>query len=242
MFDDYFDELEIIASDVNPTISKFYSTISEDYRIVSENLDTSYLGERTLAVFDKLKDNFELYYATREIAGESEYDFFRMLQSCLNRNADTFERQLEVYDDDIAKPVLGRTEKVTYDLATTDDRETSSTEGITTSNSSTASGNDIVHHVEVPADAPEYDTDRTRDKTSYGKSISDSGEQSSEGSGTESRTGSQTGTVTTELSDLGVRPNYEMLNGFLENNRTYIQFFLDTFEECFAPRYKRVFI
>ena len=124
MFDDYFDELEIIASDVNPTISKFYSTISEDYRIVSENLDTSYLGERTLAVFDKLKDNFELYYATREIAGESEFDFFRMLQSCLNRNADTFERQLEVYDDDIAKPILGRVEKVTYDLATTDDIET----------------------------------------------------------------------------------------------------------------------
>lgn len=242
MTDDYFYELEIIASDVNPTISKFYSSIDEDYRIISQELDTSYLGERTLAVFNKLKDNFELYYATREIAGESEYDFFRMLQSCLNRNADTFERQLEVYDDDIAKPILGRTEKVTYDLATTDDREATLTNQENISTSSVSSGNDTVHHVEVPADSPSYDVDRTRDKTTYGKSITDTTSDSSDGSSTDNRTGTQTGTITTELSDLGVRPNYEALNGFLENNRTYIQFFLDCFEECFAPRYKRVFI
>lgn len=239
---DYFDELEFLASDVNPTISKFYSNISPEYKITSEDLDTSCLGERTLAVFDKLKENFELYYNTREIGGESEFDFFRMLQSCLNRNADTYERQLEVYDDDIAKPILGRTETVTYDLVNTDDRESTSSEETEASGNSTTGGNDTVHHVEFPADVETYDVDKTRDKTSYGKTIDDSSSGSSSGSATDNRTATQSGTVVTQLSDLGVRPNYEMLNGFLENNKTYIQFFIDTFEECFAPRYRRVFI
>lgn len=44
----------------------------------------------------------------------------------------------------------------------------------------------------------------------------------------------QTGVVRTELSDLGVRPNYESLNGFLDNNRTLLQVFFGIFSGCFT--------
>lgn len=271
---------DIKAYDVAPCISMFYKDVDSDFKI--DKLDTSYFDyervegviscPRLKAVFPLLCENFELYYATREIGGDTEYDFFQMMQSCLNRNADTLERQLSVYDDDIANPILGRTEKVTYD--THDDR-TMNNNNTTTYNthddrtvnleneisyasgkSSTESGNDIVHHVEVPADNDEWDTDRSRDKTEYGHVVTDAntgkdtgkntgtdklaktGTESDAGSGTDNR--AMTGTVTTELSDLGVRPNYESLNGFLDNNRTFIQEFINVFEECFAPRYQRV--
>lgn len=239
---------EFTSLDNEPIVSEFYERINDNYKI--NKLDISYFDymrnnepscPRLKAVWQLLCDNFNLYYATREIGGQSEYDFYCMMQSCLNRNADTFERQLSVYDDDIANPVLGRTEKVTYN--TNDKRDnTGYTElehGLHTSR--TEGGADVLHHVDVPADYEEYDTDRTRDKTNYGRTVNDvnSGKDKNNVQLTDER--KMTGTVTTELSDLGVRPNYETLNGFLDNNRTFIQEFIDKFEECFAPRYGRVF-
>ena len=245
-------DYEFTSIDYEPIVSVMYQDINPNYKINS--LDTSYFdlpitvkGVQTTrcpllkSVWDILKSNFDLYYATREIGGQSEYDFFNMMQSCLNRNADTFERQLEVYFDDIANPILGRTEKVTYD--TRDLREntgdTTLEHGLTTER--TEDGSDTTHYVEVPADSPTYDTDRSRDKTDYGHTVTD------ENSGTDTNTVNltddrkMTGTVTTELSDLGVRPNYESLNGFLDNNRTFIQEFINKFDECFAPRYQRIY-
>lgn len=230
--------IDYTSIDNSPTVSLLYENIPEEYHITA--LDTSYLGERTKAVWNKLTDNFEMYYAVREIGGDTEDDFKRLLQSCLNRNADTFERHLEVYDDDIAKPILGRTEKVTYDTVTSDDRNSTVDNTYNTKNSELNSGSDISHHVEVPADAPQYDVDRSRDKTDYGRTTTNSITGNDGTTASDKRKGTQTGTVTTELSDLGVRPNYESMNGFLDNNRTYIQNFLDKFEECFAPRYRRM--
>lgn len=232
-------DTDFVSIDVNPTVSEFYSQVSNDYKIGS--LDTSYLGERTLAVWSKLKDNFELYYETREIGGESEYDFFRMMQSCLNRNADTYERHLKVYDDDIANPVLGRTETVTYDTHDNRSNTGTSTNIFDKVDINSSTGQDTIHNIAVPADEPNNDTDRTREKTEYGKTdtLNQDGSISTELDVHDDR--DMTGTVTTELSDIGVRPNYEMLNGFLEHNKTYIQFFIESFEECFAPRYKRIY-
>lgn len=246
--DDYTDYL-FQSPDNTPVISEVYEDISTEFKI--QNLDITYFdyerntGEiscpRLKAVWELLCDKFNTYYATREIGGYSEYDFFCMLQSCLDRNADTLERQLSVYDDDIANPILGRTEKVTYD--TVDDRNNTGFTNIArnTQTSRTESGNDLTRHVDVPADYPAYDTDRTRDKVEYGHITTDAntGVDTNNVNLEDKRT--MTGTVTTELSDLGVRPNYESLNGFLDNNRTFIQEFINVFDECFAPRYRRVF-
>lgn len=239
---------EFTSLDNEPIVSEFYKDVPECYKISA--LDTTYFDyervehepacPRLKAVWQLLCDNFNLFYETREIGGYSEYDFFKMMQSCLNRNADTFERQLAVYDDDIANPILGRTEKVTYN--TVDDRNNTGYTNIAknTSVTRTEGGADTMHHIEVPADAPTYDTDRSRDKTNYGRTVTDAntGVDTNNVNLEDKRT--MTGTVTTELSDLGVRPNYESLNGFLDNNRTFIQEFIDKFDECFAPRYGRV--
>lgn len=275
---------DIYPRDTEPCVSKFYQDIDSDYKI--NKLDTTYFDyereegkpacPRLKAVFPLLCNNFDLYYATREIGGNTEYDFYCMMQSCLNRHADTLERHLMVYDDDIANPILGRTEKVTYD--TLDSRESTSklettygskeertidtTEETTYNSGKTTDvdGNDTIHHVDVPVDVagdnPPYDVDRTRDRTEFDHTTTEqnsgsdsiqndgtdvverSGTDKDEGEGTDNR--AMTGTVTTELSDLGVRPNYESLNGFLDNNRTFIQEFINVFEECFSPRYQRV--
>lgn len=221
-----------------PTVSYLYGTLDPFYHISA--LDTSYLGEKTKAVWIKLTENFDMYYETYEIGGDGMDDFKNMMQSCLNRNADTFERQLEVYDDDIAKPILGRTEIVTYDLATSDDRNGTVDNSYNTKIADINSGSDVNHHIEVPSDSPDFDVDRTRDKTDYGKTNVTTNTGNDGSVSTENRKGSQTGSVKTELSDLGVRPNYESMNGFLDNNRTYIQFFIEKFKECFVPRYRVV--
>lgn len=245
-------DYEFPAIDFPPLVSMMYKDLDEEYKLT--NIDTSYFDlvvevdgkwrrrcPLLKVAWDIMVQNFELYYATREIGGETQKDFYDMMQSCLNRNADTFERHLEVYWDDIANPILGRTEKVTYD--TLDDRHSKGLGAVNYGHkiNETNGGSDVQHHVEVPADAPQYDTDRSRDKTDYGSTSQnqESGVDSQETSNEDKRT--MTGTVTTELSDLGVRPNYESLNGFLVNNKTFIQFFIETFNECFAPRYKRVY-
>ena len=125
-------DYEVYPIDTSPAVSEFYQDISPSYKI--NQLDTSYFTQVVVkegvtttrcpllnSVWDTLVDNFNLYYATREIGGETEIDFFKMLQSCLNRNADTYETQLEFYYSEVNKPVIGRTEKITYDI--TDSRE-----------------------------------------------------------------------------------------------------------------------
>lgn len=243
-------DYEFMAEDNPPSITMMYQDISEEFKI--KNLDTSYFDfervegqtscPRLKAVWKLLCENFDLYYATRDIGGFSEYDFFCTMQSCLNRNADTFERQLMVYDDDIANPILGRTEVTTYD--TTDKRDGSNISEVNYGQITTRTqdGEEINHHVEVPADNEYYDTDRTRDKLEFkDRGTTDANSGTDQSSSTDDETRKMTGTVTTELSDLGVRPNYESLNGFLDNNRTFIQEFINKFEECFTPRYRRVF-
>ena len=140
---------------------------------------------------------FDMHYGRYEINADTYQDFLDLLKEVLLINADTVERLLEVYDSDVAKPILGREE--TRTLTTTE-------EGI--ADASTES-------IDVPADNPLDDK-----PTSKGRSGQTSNIVRDE-------------IETTTLSDLGVRPNYETLNGFLDHNRTLYKVFNDLFKNCF---------
>ena len=140
---------------------------------------------------------FDMHYGRYEINADTYQDFLDLLKETLLINADTVERLLEVYDSDVAKPILGREE--TRTLTTTE-------EGI--ADVSTES-------IDVPADNPLDDK-----PTSKGRSGQTSNVVRDE-------------IETTKLSDLGVRPNYETLNGFLDNNRTVYTVFNNLFKNCF---------
>ena len=245
-------EYDIYPIDVPPTVSEFYKNIEDEFKI--SHLDTSYFRQKVdkkgvvaercpllASVWETLVSNFDLYYATREIGGESEFDFFRMLQSCLNRNADTYEIQLEFYFDDTNKPIIGRTEKITYDVHDTGNQSNQSINNYGRNITEANTGNDVFHHVEVPANAPTDDVDRTRDKTDYGRTTVNTEGGSDSNSSSYTGDNTRTGTQTTEISSLGIRPNVEYMNEYLETNKTFIQFFIESFDECFAPRYKRVY-
>lgn len=62
----------------------------------------------TNLIKDRLLDYCERHYRNFEIVGVTIGDWFTELQLCVDRNIDNFEKFLAVYDDDIAKPVLGR--------------------------------------------------------------------------------------------------------------------------------------
>ena len=174
----------------------------------------------TLAVKDKLVDFATRYYRNHEIVGSSVADFFDNLQVDLDMNIDTFEKMMEVYNEDIAKPTQSREIKRTYDLEESDiGSETNSTEA--TSSSSSESTN-----YDIPLD----------NGTAQGtdKNVS-SNSGSSTGSGTTQRNNTlkKTGTETEYWSDVGVAPNYELLNGFLDNNRTLYAVFVSFFKTDF---------
>ena len=153
------------------------------------------------ASWGTLTNEFDKYYADYEIVGETELDFFNNLTVELNTHKDTIERLLEVYNDDVAKPILGRMEKHTYNLT----------------NSNTGTSNNNSQRIDIPID------DTTSEKPTFkDKAV-----------GTSTSTDTQMGTHTVELSDLGVRPNYETLNGFLYNNVTATRFFNECFRNCF---------
>ena len=141
---------------------------------------------------------FDLHYGRYEINAETYQDFLDMLQEVLLINADTIERLLEVYNSDIAKPILGREETRTLTIEE---------EGIADASS---------ENIDVPADNPLDDK-----PTSKGRSGQTSNVVRDE-------------VETTRLSDLGVRPNYETLNGFLDNNRTLYTVFNNLFKNCFV--------
>ena len=198
-----------------------YNKVPADYGFRSlQSRDSCPL---TKAKWDDLIDFAERYYSKFEIVGETYQDFKENLQLFYDKNADTFERQLEVYDDDIAKPILGRTEKTTYNLTDTD-AETVATEG---QSNDTGSGQNSIIDVPIDASNPNSQTPSQIDTNNQ----TNSGTNSSETD--RNLEHKQTGTVETELSDLGVRPNYESLNGFLDNNRTYYDVFVWLFRDCF---------
>lgn len=191
---------EPIVGDDKPFHTIFYRDVPTGFRfsdLVFDATEHPEINEK----FEDMCKCADLFYSNFEIVGITIADFFDGLQDSLNRNKDTLERVLKVYEDDIANPVLGRTRTVTYDV--TDDSSVASRGTIT--------------DINVPLDDPQNDEASSRQKTL------------SNGQGQNKRTG----TETEELSDLGVRPNYESLNGFIDNNRPYQQIFINFFKDNF---------
>lgn len=159
----------------------------------------------TYALKDKLNAFANDYYRNYEIVGTTYADFQVNLQIALLENIDTFEKMMAVYDDDIAKPLQSRTIKRTYDIEDTNSGDTSST--VTNTN------------YDLPIDNPN------------GQAVDKS---TGDGSTTATNTYKHKGTETEDWSDVGVAPNYQLLNGFLDNNRTYYNVFVNFFTDCFT--------
>lgn len=174
----------------------------------------------TYALHDKLVDFASRYYRNHEIVGVTVSDFLDNLQVDLDINLDTFEKMLEVYDEDIAKPTQSREIRRTYDLEDSDiGSETNTTES---NNRSTSESTDY----DIPLD------NGTAQGTN--KNIS-TGSGSSSGSGITQTNSTlrKTGTETEYWSDVGVAPNYQLLNGFLDNNRSLYEEFVSYFKNDF---------
>ena len=201
-------------------VSMKYREVPQGFRIrdVTHRLTDSFVTVPTAftaEMWAALCDAADKHFAMYEIVGDTFQDFLDRMNDAWAQNEDTFFRLVEVYNDDIAKPILGRTETVTYGAdgnpVTMTDTHTDTEVRESTSD-----------HIDVPVDGsmgnPTYkDVASSKVKSC---TIVDSH--------------THVGVVKTELSDLGVRPNYESLNGFLDNNRTLLKVFFGIFEGCFT--------
>jgi hypothetical protein len=192
-----YDYFEPIVGDDEPYWTLRYRDVPEPFRL----RDAWVIMTDTLPLVQNKKDAFitafDSHYGRYEINAETYQDFLDMLQEVLLINADTVERLLEVYDSDIAKPILGREETRTLEVT------------------EIGTGTTDASNIDIPADNPDDDNPTNR---STGAANSNVARDEIE---------------TTRLSDLGVRPNYETLNGFLDNNRTAYAVFNNLFKNCF---------
>lgn len=210
------DEPKRTLGDDIPFVSMRYRDVPEGYRIadaflmVMQSEAPNYKGMTTI-----LAQRLDTHFAEWEIVGDTLADFYGELCVHVIDTIDTVERLLEVYNDDIAKPTMARTETVTYGaenkpLTTTvthTDTEVRSSES---------------EHFDVPITGTETNPsmkDTAKSKVDSGTIIDSS---------------VQTGVVTTHLSDIGVKPNYEILNGFIDQNRTAVQVLEEILSPCFT--------
>ena len=192
-----YDYFEPIVGDDEPYWTLRYRDVPEPFRL----RDAWTVMTDTLPMVQSKKDSFigafDAHYGRYEINAETYQDFLEMLQEVLLINADTVERLLEVYDTDIAKPILGREE--TRTLVVTE----------------VGTGTTDASNIDIPADNPADDSPTSRSSGAANSNVA------------------RDEIETTRLSDLGVRPNYETLNGFLDNNRTVYTVFNNLFKNCF---------
>lgn len=205
--------LEGVIGDDHAYNSIVYSDVPDGFRIKDITVPDD--CPLTAALWEAICAKADLVYMDHEIVGRTIVDFHNNLERAFALNADTFERLLEVYHDDIAKPILGRTETVVYG-ANADPIV------ITDVRTDTMKHKGVNKHFDIPLDGSEANP-----------SSQDTAE-SEVTSGTVEDRHTHSGTVRTTLSDLGVRPNYETLNGFLDNNRTALKVFCDIFRDCFT--------
>lgn len=164
----------------------------------------------TIAKWDELTAYAEMFYKHWEINGETIQDWFDNLILSYLRNADTLERFLEIYDTDLAKPKYGKTEITTYDIHND------------TSQSGAQHNVQDSAHVDVATDNVADDTPSQRD--------SNIGDGTTSGS----QTGAQTGTQKLETQDIGDKDNFQVINDFLDNNRTLCNVFTNIFKDNFT--------
>lgn len=197
-----------------------YREVPQGFRIrdVTHRLTDSFVtvpSAFTAEMWTALCDQADRHFAMHEIVGDTFQGFLDRMNDAWAQNEDTFFRLLAVYNTDIANPVLGRTETVTYGA---DGNPVT----VTDTHTDTEVRKAVSDHIDVPVDG-----------TVGNPTFKDIATGQVE-SGTVVDTHTHVGVVRTEVSDLGVRPNHETLNGFLDNNRTLLKVFFGIFAGCFT--------
>lgn len=211
---------EPIPGDDLPVYSQVYDEVPDGFRFDNLIFQAEWTGLNALR--DRLVAVADAYYADYEIVGRTYADFFRLLQNALDMNADTWEKTYSVYDDDISKPTQSRTIRRSYDITDADTGTIETTESVNHGATRTDKS------YELPTDNTQTPYEVARDESSTG------GSDSNTGSNTHENTNKRTGTETEDWSDVGVAPNYILLNGFIDNNRTKERLFVDIFKDCFT--------
>lgn len=185
------------------------------------------------AVKDRLLDFADRWYDGWEIVGDTYTEFHFNCQLALDEKVDNLEKFLEVYWDDIAKPTQSRVIKRTYDTQQDDTENESGNATADSNGSSEGTNNSDTTDYDIPLDNGELQgTSSSKGTvTNTSQNVNHSASTSNK-----NRTGSSkhTGTETEEWSDVGVAPNYELLNGFLDYNRSVQDVFVSYFYDCFT--------
>lgn len=222
----------VIGDDL-PYHSIVYKDVPEGFRI--SDLEPLTGCPLSAQYWQRLTGYANLHFRNHEIIGKTFVDFFENLRDSYLMNADTLEKALEVYYDDIAKPTQSRTIKRTHE------------ETETLPNGSVERKTVYGHKVGREGDSSGTTTNiefaiEGTDETPSDKGVTSSKAKDSEThSGTDTETEATTGgtrKLTTndseDWSDVGVAPNYELMNGFLDNNRTMEMIFISFFNDCFT--------
>ena len=222
-----------VPGDDGPYLTMSYRDVPKGFRIT--DLEPVADAPLTAQYWTRLTQYADLHFRNHEVIGKTLMDFFNNIQDSYYLNADTLEKALEVYNDDIAKPTQSRTIKRTHSETETlpngkSERTTVYGHKVVDSGNNSGTTTDIELAIENDDESPSS-------KQTTSGNTSNTETHSGTDTETENVTGGQRkndSTDTEEWSDVGVAPNYELMNGFLDNNRTMENIFISFFNDCFT--------
>ena len=222
-----------VVGDDLPYHSIVYKDVPQGFRIT--DLEPIANAPLSTQYWQRLTQFADLHFRNHEIVGKTFVDFYENLQDSYYLNADTLEKALEVYFDDIAKPTQSRTIKRTHEETETlpESETTRSTQyghKVQTDGTANGSTTDIEYAIEGTDATPST-------KSENDSTASDTETHSGTDTETENIKGGTRKLVTNDSedwSDVGVAPNYELMNGFLDNIRTMEFIFCNFFNDCFT--------
>ena len=101
-----------VPGDDGPYLTMSYRDVPKGFRIT--DLEPVANAPLTAQYWTRLTQYADLHFRNHEVVGKTLMDFFNNIQDSYYLNADTLEKALEVYYEDIAKPTQSRTIKRTH--------------------------------------------------------------------------------------------------------------------------------
>lgn len=194
------DRFNPIDGDDYPLNTRVYRNVNNGFKLRAIRFsETSY--PLTKAKWTELNERFDKHYGNFEIVGRTEYDFYLNLENTFFENIDIFERYLQYYNSDMAKPIAGSMIKTTYDLT----------------NASESSGTSNGSNIDIPMDNPSNENPSSKTKAS------------TNGLSTATQTGTQTVENSLAGERFGVEILIEYTKKFQSYTKLFISFFKDDF-------------
>lgn len=214
-----------IRGDDLPITSQVYRDVPDEFKIT--RLQVKAGCPLTEGRWAEILETADAYFQDYEIVGTTYVQWFNQMQTAYYLKADMLESFLRVYNDDINQPTQSRTitRRHTGQYDTSNERRNTDTNTI----NQESEGNE--KDIKLAFDSTNRDPSNERDVANTTVTdVNNVSVENNQAAGNDSYVDEE------EWSDVGVAPNYTLMNGYLDNSRSYCEEFIRYIKPWFTMR------